>query len=368
MKRVVIVGASSAGLYCAWKLASAGIETWLIDPSTSYCKANRTLIITPSFWHFLPDFPRHYVRNWIYGFHLIQEQTELRIPLKNHDLVIDRAELLNFLYHRVLNTKVRLLRPARFLGISGSNQISFRMDQDTRDFIDNVTHLILADGVHSPASRYLGLPLYPSLPVLQARVEPPNGFNPNWATCWFDPHKTPFFYWYIPHNSNEGVLGVVTKPNQPIRYLLDEFADFHGFKLIDYQSGRVASFHPRIRFSFKMHNIKIYRIGDAGGHVKVTTVGGTVSGLWSADNIVGKILENPYLQTKGLYKELLIHWIIRRILNQFRSRDYEFLMRNLGPQLIRFLGEIPRDNIGKYSMKLFFTQPALFFRFIGYLF
>ena len=367
MKRVVVIGASTAGLYCAWKLASAGVETWLIDPSSPYRKADRTLILTPVFWNFLPDFPRHQVRHWIEGFQLVHGQTILNVPLAEPDLVIDRADLLNFLYQRVAHLGVHILKQVRFAGIPGPNRIAYRTANTREESIENVTHLVIADGVHSPVSRILGLPRYPSLPILQAKVKPPDGFDSNWSTCWFDPHQTPYFFWYIPHGANEGVLGVVTRANQPIRRLLDDFADFHGFHPTGYQSGRVASFQPRTRTTFKKNNICIYRVGDAAGHVKVTTVGGTVTGLWGAAIIAEKILIGRATRNNGLYQELITHWAIRRILNQFRGRDYEILFRGLGPQLRRFLGEIDRDMIGQNLLKLFRAQPTLFLRFMGYL-
>ena len=60
------------------------------------------------------------------------------------------------------------------------------------------------------------------------------------------------------------------------------------------------------------------RVGAS--HVKVTTVGGLVTGLWGARAAAESILKNTsYAKAlRRLNRELWLHELIRRVLNRFR--------------------------------------------------
>lgn len=195
------------------------------------------MILTTVFWNCLLDFPRNKVRYWIEGFHLIQGRTALNVLLADPDLMIDRADLLNFLYARVAYLGAQILKQVRFAGIPDPNGIVFWTAYNRRNSIDHVTHLVIADGVHSPSSRVPGLHRFPMIPILQTTVIPPAIFDLGRFTCWFDPHQTPFSFRFTPHGTGERVPDVVTRVNQPIRRLLDDFTELHRFHPSDSRAG-----------------------------------------------------------------------------------------------------------------------------------
>ncbi len=69
---------------------------------------------------------------------------------------------------------------------------------------------------------------------------------------------------------------------------------------------------------------RVMMVGDAAGHVKVTTVGGTVSGLSGARAAARAILRESgyHRELRPLTFELTLHWLIRRLWNRFSEEDY----------------------------------------------
>jgi flavin-dependent dehydrogenase len=102
-------------------------------------------------------------------------------------------------------------------------------------------------------------------------------------------------------------------------------------------------------------------VGDAAGQVKVTTVGGTVTGFWGAQVAVKSILEGtPYQQNlKGLKRELDLHWYIRALLERLDNAGYEQLVKSISPAVQSFLGKRNRDQMFGAFWKLPIIQPQL---------
>jgi flavin-dependent dehydrogenase len=105
----------------------------------------------------------------------------------------------------------------------------------------------------------------------------------------------------------------------------------------------------------------VYLVGDAAGHVKVTTVGGLVTGLWGARAAAESILKNTsYAKAlRRLNRELWLHELIRRALNRFRPGDYDQLLQAIDASTARLLGRHSRDELTALALKLAFTQPRL---------
>ena len=104
----------------------------------------------------------------------------------------------------------------------------------------------------------------------------------------------------------------------------------------------------------------IYLVGDAAAHVKVTTVGGIVTGFRGALGVAETILHG---RTSGvlrqLRRELGWHRLLRRSLGHFRQHDYELLLDVLNPGAKGVLGALTRDEAGRVLLRLCLAQPRL---------
>jgi flavin-dependent dehydrogenase len=114
----------------------------------------------------------------------------------------------------------------------------------------------------------------------------------------------------------------------------------------------------------RLAGCNVYLIGDAAAQVKVTTVGGLVTGLRGARAAADANLHRThYLQElRPLRRELSLHLFIRSVLNGFCSADYDRLLGLLNEKTIQLLGRYNRDQAAGMLYRILLAQP----RFLGF--
>jgi flavin-dependent dehydrogenase len=289
--------------------------------------------------------------------------SETRVRLDEPDLSIERRALIQSLAERAARSGVTIELNRRFLGIRPTGEgaeLEFRTAQGERVRV-TARDVIGADGVFSDVAKAVGLAHPPSVPILQAEIELPSAWDSNVTQVWFDTEDTRFFYWLIPESATGAVVGLVGDERARMRQLLRHFLDRKGFKALAYQGARIALYHPRLQTSVKVGEARVLLVGDAAGQVKVTTVGGTVSGLLGATAAVRAILLNRSYaaELRGVERELRLHWWMRAALDRFDSIDYDRLVRAVSPRARKFLGANNRDEMAGVAWQFLFVQPGL---------
>ena len=105
---------------------------------------------------------------------------------------------------------------------------------------------------------------------------------------------------------------------------------------------------------------EVYLVGDAAGHVKVTTVGGVVSGFHGALGVAEAILNGGGSQgLRALRLELMVHRWLRGLLHRFTQEDYVRLLSLLNKPAKEVLKRIPRDEAARMVRHLLLRQPRL---------
>jgi flavin-dependent dehydrogenase len=356
---VVVVGASSAGLFAAEMLAKSGKSVAVFDRSIGLEPEERTYIITPGLYQVMNDIPAELIDQEIDIFKIQSGDGQAVIPLASPDLIIDRAELIKLLASRAETAGVALIDGCEFLGFKtdqGKTRISMMKDQTS--FLVSADYLIGADGVHSSVRESLKIDPVPSVPLLQAVIDLPEGWDSRTTKVWFDTRDTPYFYWLIPNNSHQGVVGLISEPGVNIKALLDSFLARHEFEPIEYQSGQAALHGPKTPREYLVGSMPVILVGDAAGQVKVTTVGGTVTGFVGAQEAVDRISgKNNGLFRSSVKSELDLHLLIRRLLDQMDPDDYVKLISMLNQSVTKFLSSHDRDNMRSHFWKLIILQP-----------
>lgn len=362
---VAVVGASSAGLFAAWHLARAGKHVAVFERDDPWRPSRRTLIITPYLQRVLP---------WPLAEARLHEtpvmavaagQAAAEVRLREPDLIIERAAMLQALARRAQEAGARLFFGHRLVdvdrGRNGEAVLVFR--HPGRDGTTEVRAgaVIGADGVFSDVARLCGIRRPPNVPILQAEVSLPAGWDPGRVQVWFAPEETRFFYWLIPESSSRGVVGLVADADQNIRSLLARFLRQLDVEGEAYQAARVALYTPRLKPWGQIGRVPVLLVGDAAGHVKVTTVGGTVTGFWGAQAAARALVEGrPYSHLlRPLKRELDLHWLLRVMLDRLSLAGYEALIRALTPRVRTFLGRYTRDEMAGRFWWLVLTTPAL---------
>jgi hypothetical protein len=94
--------------------------------------------------------------------------------------------------------------------------------------------------------------------------------------------------------------------------------------------------------------------------VKVSTVGGTVTGFRGAMGVVESILGGgDSRELRSLRRELDLHLLLRRSLHHFQQSDYSRLVDMLNDPTKQSLAEYSRDEAWKILWRVCLRQPRL---------
>lgn len=359
---VTIIGASSAGLFAAKRLARAGSRVAVFERQADLNPARRTLIITPQINRLLGNLPPEIVLHHVSKLQVSTPGASARVVLMEPDLVVERRHLAHHLLAQAQDAGALVHFGHRFMALTpqaAGVRVHFQTPQGERTCLTRA--VIGADGLTSDVARAAGIQPPPRVPILQAETHLPAGWDPTVTQVWFNMHATRYFYWLIPESTARGVVGLVGDGREKIHTLLDRFLGRMGLQSLAHQGAQVAMHHPRLHPWGRVGNAPVLLVGDAAGQVKVTTVGGTVSGLWGAAAAARSILKGiPYAHTlRPLKRELDLHWYIRLLLERMGNSEFDTLVQSLSPAVLDFLGRHNRDAMITVFWKLPLLQPRL---------
>lgn len=197
----------------------------------------------------------------------------------------------------------------------------------------------------------------PVAPLLQGIIRLPDELPSDRTHVWFVPDETPYFYWLIPDSETTGALGIIGCEGPETRRCLDAFVERNGFDLIGYQGARIPEYDGWNPIRKRVGSGDVYLVGDAAGHVKVTTVGGVVNGLWGARGVVDDILGRGRSRLRSLRLELGLHLLIRRAMHHFSEDDYRELLGMLDRSSKSTLGRYTRDQTLRLMLDLLVKRP-----------
>ena len=288
---------------------------------------------------------------------------ELSIPLKDPDLIVERAKLTEWLASKFQAAGGELFLGHRFMGLREKDRgldILLQTSQGESLAVAKAA-VIGADGVRSKVAEEAGIPKPHSLPIIQAEVTLPSDWDPSVTKVWFDTEETRFFFWLIPESSNRGVVGLIGDRDGPTRESLRSFLAHHHLEPEAHQAAQVALYHPRLKPWTRVGRIPVYLVGDAAGQVKVSTVGGTVSGFLGAQAAAQSVLSGRSYraQLRGVKRELNVHWLLRLLLDRLDDHGYDQLVSTVTPRVRNFLSRYDRDSMGRVVWRLPILEPRL---------
>lgn len=360
---VAIIGGSAVGFFTAHLLARKGCKVRVYEKGEDVCPSPRTLIVTSYMPDLIGSLCESVVLNKIGRFELFADGRVATISLRRPDLVIDRSKLIQRLAEQAEESGAKILTGHRFLGLKPNGKkltftVSYNGNGESIEESANI--LVGADGAFSKVAQSGGWPKPSTVPLFQAVVELPKDMPSDVTSVWFIPEDTSYFYWLIPHSPTQGVLGLIAEEESKGRMSLERFIERKGLVPIDFQSARIPLYTRWIPIQRKIGESHVYLVGDAAGHVKLSTVGGIVTGFRGALGVAESILNGGNsLKLRALRRELSIHRIIRRIFNDFTQADYIRLFDMLNPSTKRLLSVFTRDETGKLLMNLLLRQPRL---------
>lgn len=320
----------------------------------------RTLIVTNHFRQQVNGAAGASVRNEIRRFELFTDGRSATVSLKEPDLIIERSRLIRALAEEARQGGAQFEYDTRFLGLSPNGRgLHVQVDRAGRREELYAESIVGADGAASRVARAAGWPAVETVPLVQAVVKLPKDFPTDTTRVWFVPDDTPYFYWLIPESAERGALGVIGEQGQDTKRCFDRFLEKKGLQPLEWQGARIPVYKSWVPVKRTVGNSDVYLVGDAAAQVKVSTVGGIVTGFRGAQGVADAILRRGRGELRALRRELSTHWLIRRALHHFQQQDYCRLVDMLNDSTRKSLGEINRDESTRLLWNVVRRQPRL---------
>jgi digeranylgeranylglycerophospholipid reductase len=357
------VGGSAAGLFTATLLARKGVKTQVLEQSDRLDPLARTLIVTHKFRQVLGDsLADQAIVNEIRQFELFTDGRSATIGLDKPDLIIERAALIKGLAEEAQGRGVELKFGRRFQNLHANGRGLVVQCESASNGAEEIRAdtVVGGDGAASRVAQAAGWPKQETVPLVQAIVDLPKDMSPQTVRVWFIPDDTPYFYWLIPDSEKRGVLGLIGESTANTRKHLERFMEKRYFEPQSFQGARIPLYKKWIPVKRELDGRPVYLVGDAAGQVKVTTIGGIVTGFRGAAGVAEEIANGGSSgELRSLRFELDVHLLLRKALHRFQQPDYSRLVDLLDVQAKRSLGEHSRDDAMKVMWRLFVRQPRL---------
>src|SRR5215470_6499184 len=358
---VTVVGGSAAGLLAASLLAQGGRSVRVFERIETLDPLARTLIVTHGVRQLLGAAAERSIVNEIRRFELFTDGRSASIALNRPDLIIERRALIQGLAEQAQQVGASVELGRRFHGLHpNGNGLVLEVE---RGGIQEEVHagiVVGGDGASSRVARAAGWAPLDTVPLVQAIVPLPKDMLSDTARIWFIPEETPYFYWLIPESTDRGALGLIGENDLGTRGHLEKFLEKRKLDPIEFQGARVPVYSHWVPVRQRIGGADVYLVGDAAAQVKVTTVGGIVTGFRGAIGVSQAILNGGVSrELRTLRRELDLHLWLRRSLHHFQQADYSRLVDLLNDAAKQSLSEYSRDEAWKVLWHVCLRQPRL---------
>ncbi len=290
-KTITIVGAGSAGLRLAKKLAEKDIPVTVYEdhPEIGVPEHCSGLISARNTKELGFDL-RESFTNDIYGAKIFSpNNTQLRIVRKNPVAhVMDRSKFDQTLYKEAKSTGATIELNTSVINVKGNTlftQVSGKGGMRKSDII------VAADGVHSRLRKMAGIESSPTDFIHSYQVKAAGRFDPQFVELYLSTNFAPhFFAWVIPENEESAKVGIGCKVGvNPVH----AFNAFVKEKQIDLHIRSSNSFLiPCAKPIMELVKDPFILVGDAACQTKATTGGGIIMNCKSADILGGVLLDH----------------------------------------------------------------------------
>ena len=359
-EEVVIVGGSAAGLFTAATLARGGRAVRVLESKSNFEPDPRTLIVTDHFRNQLGTSAGASILNEIRRFELFTDGRSAQIALSKPDLIIERSKLIPDLARAAQRAGAQVSFDSRFVSLSpNSRGLHLEVESGGRRQELHAASVVGADGATSRVARTAGWPPIETVPLVQAIVRLPKDCPVDTTRVWFVPDDTPYFYWMIPESSERAALGIIGEGADTAKRLA-RFLEKKQMEPLEWQGAQIPVYRKWVPVRRRVGNGDVYLVGDAAAQVKVTTVGGIVTGFRGAIGVAQSILrDGAGRELRTLRRELDTHWLIRRTMHNFQQEDNSHLVDLLSIATRNTLSEINRDESARLLWTVLRRQPKL---------
>jgi flavin-dependent dehydrogenase len=360
---VSVVGGSAAGLFTASLLARQGVPVRVFERIETLEPDERTLIVTGRMRSLLGRAAEGCILNEIRRFELFTDGRAATVALRHPDLIIERRALIQGLAQEAQQAGASVELGRRFHALHPNGRgLVLEVERCSDGSLEEVHAGIIigGDGASSRVAKAAGWAPLETVPLVQAIVRLPKDMPPDTARVWFVPQDTPYFYWLVPESPTHGALGIIGENGPETMRHLERFLEKKELEPIEFQGARIPVYTRWIPVRRQVGAGSVYLVGDAAGQVKVTTVGGIVTGLRGALGVAQAILNGgASRELRSLRRELDLHLLLRRSMHEFQQADYSRMVDLLDAPAKHSLSEYSRDEAWKILWRVCLRQPRL---------
>lgn len=291
---------------------------------------------------------------------LFSEKVKCEIKLKEPDMVLDRRKFDKWLAKLAENEGAKISTGSEFLKVKREREkkgLLVFINKKNKIEKMRADVLIGADGFYSSVAKTIGNSR-DFIPCVQANISYKS--NPECMDIFFSTEYKDLFAWIVPKSSRiaEIGLGCREKPSEKFKDFLKK-RNIRG-KILSHTGGPISLYNK----AFKIEDRGIFLVGEAATFVKATTLGGIIPSLKSAKALSNSIIggEDYEQNIKDLRREMQLHFMARKILDNFSDGDYNLLLKlckNKGVEEI--LAKHSRDEYSniRFLFYLFLARPLL---------
>jgi digeranylgeranylglycerophospholipid reductase len=363
----IIIGAGPVGLFCASRINTPA--TVFEEHKSVGLPVQCTGIVTQSIRDIVP-IKNNVIINKVKYFNIILDRkSSVRIKSTRPNLVIDRAKFDVSLMDLAEKNGAKIFKHHKYISNTAS-KVKITDLKTKRQKILPFKYLIGTDGPFSSVAK--NNMLYEKRKLMigtQFRAKLSKPIDKSEVRIY--PTEGDFA-WFLPEDEYTARIGIVSSSDS--RALFQKFLKSSQIQsnikhVIEYQSGVIPYFSP----GMPIQNKNVFLAGDSAGMIKNTSSGGLLHGLKAAallaDCINGSAFEKYQKLLKSkIFFDLKLHYYIRNILNSFKIKDWEFLIRLLNREDVRcFLEQYDRDYPSAYIFRMLLAEPRLLY-FLKYFF
>lgn len=362
---ITIIGAGPVGCYTAYLLAKKGKAVQIFEEHSKIgMPVQCTGIVTNSFTKIIKP-KKEFIINKVTRARIFTKNKELKVELKKHSPILDRARFDQYLANKAIKAGVKIFLNHKFLDYKNKELI---IKDIKKDKIKNIKtdYLVGADGPLSNVAKSVGLfgkrDFWIGVQV-RAKIK----IEPDVFQVYLGKIIPDFFAWIVPENRDIARVGLAAKRNSNI--YLKEFLKSKKIKkkdIVEKQGGLIPIYNPKL----KTQKDRVFIVGDAAMQVKATTGGGIVQGLIAAECLSEAILHKKNYQLlwkRRIGKDLYLALKMRHILDKLSHKDYDYLVSLFKKEKTKeILEKYDRDFPSRFLFKLLLREPR-FLYFLKYL-
>ncbi|MBS3128322.1 NAD(P)/FAD-dependent oxidoreductase [Candidatus Woesearchaeota archaeon] len=353
---IAVVGAGPAGSYAAYLLAKQGYEVKLFEEHKEIGSPIQcTGILTEGIKTFFTP-KKEVITTTISRIKVHSQKEQVEFKLQKPDIIVDRTLFDQSLAAMAHDAGAEVLPWHRFEKKEQGKIIIEDIKNKTKKAYAP-SHLIGADGPNSHVAKSDHMKGKRTF-FYGAQATIKGTFDPECYEVYLGSVCPDLFAWVVPENEHYARAGLASF-SHPHTYFQAFLKKLGSPSICACQGGLIPLYNRTIETE-KEHT---FLVGDAAFQVKATTAGGIIQGITAAKALEEAITKNQsyeQLWKKALQRDLWLHLLIRKAMNRFADKDYDYLLHLVQQQRMKkIIEEFPRDYPSRFMTSLALREPRL---------